>query len=120
MSYRRYIIINNTSDDINGYIYPIIIIDPHSTGTVTLQNNSDISSNNILTINVLESDVITIDCRLCTFSSLSGVISLSDLGFQDVGNVYIPKFKYGENNITLSGDADFTFKWREPRKVGIA
>lgn len=117
----RNIIINNTSDDVYNYIYPIIEIEPHSSGTITIMNNSDESSNgNSISINVLEGDTITIDCRLCSFTSLSGAISLVDLGFTDVGNIYIPKLIYGTNNIFLSGDADFTFKWREPRKVGIA
>ena len=120
-SLNRNIVINNTSDDTYNYIYPIIVIEPHSDGIVKIKNNSDKSSNgNSISINVLKEDTITIDCRLCSFMSLSGVMSLSDLGFKDTGNVYIPKLIYGRNNISLSGDADFTFKWREPRKVGIA
>lgn len=117
----RNIVIINESDDIQSYVYPVIIIEPHNDGIVTITNNSDNSLNgNSLSINVLAEDTITLDCKLCSFTSLSGVMSLSDLGFSDIGNVYIPKFKYGENNISVSGDADFIFKWREPRKVGIA
>lgn len=117
----RNVVVVNTSDDTRSYIYPVITIEPHADGSVTITNNSDNSSNgNSLTIEVKEKDTVTIDCRLCTFMSLSGVMSLSNLGFEDVGNVYIPKFKYGENNIMFSGDADLKIEWREPRKVGIA
>lgn len=116
----RTIVLTNDSDDTQLYVYPTITIVPHVTGIVTITNNSDNLENKTLSINVLEEDAVYINCRLCTFKTLSGVLSLEDLGIQDVGNIYIPRLIYGDNNISLSGNADFTFTWREPRKVGVA
>jgi len=105
---------DNTSDDHNDYIYPkfkVYINQALSNkGTVTIKNATD--SNNEMTINLIDSPYIVIDCNKKTITNSNGVlVSLSDAGLDvtslfdyneistDIYNLYWPRLKYGLNNL---------------------
>jgi len=43
---------------------------------------------------------------------------MEDVGIGDLTYIYWPRLYYGNNSITIIGDTDISFSWREPRKVG--
>lgn len=105
----------SNSDEINGYIYPKITINPTSTGEIQLKNTDE---NAVIIINAKKSLPITINCELQQFYDDIGLMSFEDLGITDISDIYIPRLKYGDNNFTVIGNCSIKFEWREPRKVG--
>ena len=107
--------IENNSDEVNDYVYPIITITPNETGEIQLKNSDD---NAALTINSKKKLAITINCELQQFYDEIGLLSFEDLSITDISSIYIPRLKYGTNNFTVIGNCSIKFEWREPRKVG--
>lgn len=62
---------------------------------------------------------IYIDCAKLTINDeLGRMITYDKLGIGDVDFMHWPRLFYGNNSIQLYGNADFTFKYMESRKVG--
>ena len=59
-----------------------------------------------------------IDCRRAMITGPNGLIHFTDLGISDVGDMYWLRLYNGNNRITISGEAEITISFREPRKVG--
>lgn len=113
---REYSITNN-SDCWEDYVYPLIKISPKSHGTISIKNTTD--NNKTMKINALKNDVFYIDCEhLKIYDTAKTIVSLEDLGVEDVDNIYWPRLIYGENIFEFTGDATFEISYREPRKVG--
>lgn len=109
--------ISNNSDCQEDYIYPVIKISPKSHGTITIKNTSD--NNGTMKINALKNDDFYIDCqKLKIYDITKSIVSLEDLGVEDVDDIYWPRLAYGENIFEFTGDAVFEISYREPRKVG--
>lgn len=108
-------IINN-SDELEDYIYPIMKIIPQSTGEIIIENITDGRS---MTIDVLASDIIYMDCqKLTIYDETKNLITFDDLGITDVDDIYWFRLCSGKNNIKITGNVDVEIKYREPRKVG--
>lgn len=106
----------NTSDEKEINIYPVVTINPTSTGKVKIENRTQGKS---VTIDCLRDNIVTIDndkLRIC--DSTGKLIKLHDLGLDDVGSLYWFSLSYGINDIYITGDAEITISYREPRKVG--
>ena len=62
---------------------------------------------------------IDIDCkRLSIMDSIGRMITYDKLGISDVDNMYWLRLINGDNNLILSGNAEFIISHRESRKVG--
>lgn len=110
--------LTNNSDCLEDYVYPIIKVSPKSHGTITIKNTSD--NNGTMKINALKNDDFYIDCqKLKIYDITNSIVSLEDLGIEDIGDIYWPRLIYGENVFEFTGDASFEISYREPRKVGV-
>lgn len=110
--------INNNSDDRDSYVYPLIIITPNKDCDISITNITDDSGT--LLITAQKDKTIYIDCQnLKIYDDSNNLIPFSDIGINDIENIYWPRLLYGENEFNFTGDADFTIEYREPRKVGV-
>jgi hypothetical protein len=109
------ITIDNTSDELEGYVFPILNITPNETGTIKIRNNTEKKE---MQINVEEKNQITIDCERCLISNQSNNINFEDLGWSNYGEIYLFRLVSGENEIKITGNCSVTIKCRYPRKVG--
>lgn len=111
------IVINNTSDEIEKPVYPLIKISPNQSGDVRIEN---LTERKFITIKVKSQNVIYLDCENTTAYDELGLLKLSDLGFtiNELENFYWFRLLYDENKIKTIGDATVTFMCRYPRKVG--
>lgn len=106
----------NTSDEQEINIFPVVVINPTATGKVTIENRTQGKS---VTIDCLRDNIVTIDNDKLRISDSTGkLIKLHDLGLDDVGSLYWFSLSYGINDIYITGDAEITISYREPRKVG--
>ena len=113
------LVIENSSDEQNTYVYPIINIyidnSKSEKGTITIKNTSD--NNNSLKLSIIDDTVMTIDCEKNIISNSSNeIISISDLGLDldssfdysgvatYICNIYWPRLVYGSNTIEVSMD----------------
>lgn len=109
-------IIENKSDELEDYIYPVLKINPLATGKITLENITD---NRSMTINALASDIIYMDCqRLTLYDETKKLITFDSLGIKDVDDIYWFRLCSGSNQIKITGDCDVEIRYRELRKVG--
>lgn len=102
----------NDTDDLNNYVLPIVSISTNE--DITLTNISDNSWETTLS-NISEGEIITMDSNkeLLSSSIESHIHLLNDFNLHWVRLV-------PEKNIFVSDkDANITFKYRVPRKVGI-
>ena len=108
------------TDELEEYIYPVIsITQPNETAPMTLTNITD--NNNSFTINTLDRLKIIMDCQHCILKdgSTNGIINFSDLGWNDVGNIYWLRLLPGNNEIQITGTADINISYDSPyKKVG--
>lgn len=113
-----------------------VVIKPTQTGQVTISNETQGQSliiqclrDNIIYLNsqklkakcILTDDINFDDSTLLSdekLDKLGSLISLEDLGLKDIGDLYWLTLSYGENTISLTGCADISIIYREPRKVG--
>ena len=99
----------NCETDSNEYIYPVLkIVEPVERASIKIQNITD--NNNSITVNALKDLPITIDCQNCIVKDFTtdGLISFSDLGWSDIGNIYWLRLLPGVNQIKITGNADIT------------
>lgn len=99
-----------------GLLFPVITVETQSESPVevTIQNTADLES---LTL-TLTNPVTTIDCQRSMIYAGNTFLSFEDLGLTDVAHIYWPRLYNGKNTLTFTGDAKFTVRFREPRKVG--
>lgn len=104
--------IYNDSDDLSGFLYPLILISPSSSGTITITNKIN---NQITEIqNIQANEEITIDSQKEIISSnLNHELLLDDF------NLCWPGLMPGKNEYVCSTNANIIVKYRSPRKVGI-
>jgi len=109
--------IDNTSDELEMPLYPIIRINPASTGTVKIGN---MTIGKEMAIKVKKDNTVTIDCQNLTVKDTAGVLRFSDLGWSldDLESIWFPELIYGKNTMIVTGDATFTITCQYPRKVG--
>ena len=109
--------INNTSDELEGSIYPQLIVHPMDNKSVTISN---LTQNKSFTFTPLgANDTIYIDCQNMTIKDKLGtLIPLYDLSVIDPVDVYWFELVSGENKILMVGNATIEIVWREYRKVG--
>ena len=130
----------NYSDEREDYVYPVIVIVPkgsnntdiseteqnQGTGSVApdesqsirITNESD-GNRSIQLNNLNPEDTLTMDCRKLTVTNISGnLLSFEDMGVDAVDYIYFPRLLYGENRISISGNAEVLFTYRYPVKVG--
>lgn len=111
------ITIDNTSDEYNDSVYPLITIQPTATGDVTIKN---VTMNRLMKINCKNTNTVTIDCRNLIIKDLAGIIKYSDLGWStsNISDVWFPELQHGENVFQITGNATVKFKCQFPMKVG--
>lgn len=111
------IVIDNTSDEWENCIYPLLEITPLETGTITISNETD---NNSLKIKVKEANNLTIDCANLIITDKAGIVMLSDLGLtvDDLDSLYWFRLIHGKNTISITGQASVDISCRFLRKVG--
>lgn len=109
------------SDELEEYIYPLLYIEPDNisgsgTRNFILLNKSD--QNNQLQINVSDNHSFYIDSKKMKIYDSIGLMTIDDLGIEDVGSFYLPRLVNGVNHLEISGQCKVTIFWEEPRKVG--
>ena len=122
-SYISEIILFNTSDCKNEYVYPLVKIFPTKPGKIKLSNQSD-SGINELVLDIDEEHLFPfyMDCEnLILYKKDETDISFDEIGINGdtINNLYWLRLCWGINKIQLNGDAIVEITWREPRKVGI-
>lgn len=101
--------VNCESDELNEYIYPILTVYERSeTTTVRIKNVTD--NENEMAIKSYDRLKMIFDCQHCipTDETSSGIISYSDLGWNDVGNIYWLRLIPGNNEIQVDVDGNST------------
>lgn len=108
--------VENRSDELEDYLYPVIEIIPGSAGRVTITNKTD--GGRSITLSLNQNLAVTMDCQKLMIHDHVGLIDFADLGFGDEDTVYWPRLAHGSNEIEVLGDCTITFRFREPRKSG--
>lgn len=109
--------IYNTSDEQERYVYPVIEVNPIEHGSIIIESVTD---NRTLSFSGLKNNKIIIDSEKRKFHDSTGtLLTFEDIGIKDVDQIYLPKLLYGENIWKITGNADITITYREPRKVGV-
>lgn len=112
------ITINNTSDELEHFLYPVFTINPTEHGEITITNVTD--DNRSMTFSVLRNNIITIDSQNRKFvDDIGTLITFEDIGITDVDQIKFPRFLHGENVFQITGAAEITISYQEPRKVGV-
>ena len=100
------------SDEKEEYTYPVVNILAESANTVKIKSVTD--NNNTMTVQALTGLNIRIDCEKCILSddTTHGVIDFSDIGWDDIGNIYWLRLLPGENTINITGSATVTISYK--------
>lgn len=106
----------------NSPVYPIITIIPNIDADldeghrvpITIVNDVDGKELN-LRLHKLRT---IIDSQKAMVYGTNGMFTFDDIGIEDVGDIYWPKLYNGNNDISITGQADITIQFKEPRKVG--
>ena len=114
-------LLNCESNELEKYIYPNLIIKKkEETGTISIQNVND--NKNEMTIRAYKELPMYFDCLHCIpkDETTNQVISYSDLGWTDVGDIYWFRLLPGLNEIIVSGgNVDIQISFDVPyKKVG--
>ena len=130
----------NYSDEREDYVYPIITIIPKSSynpdigeigqnqetedvapdesQSIRITNKSD-GNRSIQLNNLNPQDVLIMDCGKLTITNNDGnLLTFEDMNVGAIDYIYFPRLLYGENIIEISGNAEITFTYRYPVKVG--
>ena len=86
---------------------------------IRITNKSD-GNRSIQLNNINAGNTLVMDCRKLTVTNVdnSSLVTFEDMGVDVVDYIYFPRLKYGENIIEITGDAQVTFTYRYPVKVG--
>lgn len=113
------------TDDLNDFIYPTIIFEQTIGTSQSAQNFTfrilNKNENKAMNLIALDGLPIKIDCQkyMVTDATTSGVIRFSDLGWNDVGNIYWLRLRPGKNTLQVSGHGKLTIKYSSVyKKVG--
>lgn len=112
------ITVNNPSDE-EEYIYPTITLlqSSNQVQNITIKNISD--DNNSMNIKIRKNLKTIIDCRHCIVKDPSGLTTYSDLGWEDVGNIYWLRLVSGTNQLQIKGTTSITIEFEYPcKKLG--
>lgn len=116
------------SDELNEYVYPVITINPNSTGNYSIKNSTTFEVINLSFFK--RYTAVVIDCKNKIITADGEVLNLSDVGFTideivDVNNmnsgiskILWIKLSPGDNKLEFSGNGIFTVKCKVPMKVG--
>lgn len=117
-----------TTDDTQDYVYPKITFKALNDGEEPILhdvsfefiNKSD--SNKSFKMVTQIDKTIVMDCKSCRVTDNAGnLFSYDDLGWQDVGNIYWPRFINGYNDIAVNVDDGVTLEIRisymSPKKI---
>ena len=135
-----YFEIENCTDELNDFVYPLITISGNGGEKVSIENVSEISSDLLnhkveitLPTNIDYSNALYIDSKNHKFYYTNNIskkkipVTLSELGFStesltnmDNGSLglYWPRLVPGNNKFIITGDCNVTMTFRCPRKVG--
>lgn len=113
--------INVNSSERYREIYPVIKVKNTSYGTpqtITITALTDQSRQLQMRSRAM---ITTIDCEKCIIydETTSGIINFEQLGLDNVSYIYWPRLYNGNNRFKVDGNAEITFQFREPRKVGV-
>lgn len=90
-------------------------------GYYTEDNTYYIAENAYMYFNILEGLPVNIDCqKVKIYDDIGRMILYSTMGIDDVDEFYWLRLKHGANDLLFfsKGEADVTFTYSEPRKVG--
>lgn len=108
----------NDTDELEEYVYPVIKIKSYNnsyTSSFTLRCITD--NNNRVSITTNRKDMITIDCQHCmVYHQTSDTLSFTELGWQDVDNIYLPRLFPGENQFHIDGTVYVDMSFYTPYK----
>lgn len=107
------------SDETEEWVYPKLTISKVNNDhdvSFTLTNETDPGSTNTMSIETARKDTFYIDCQNCIISEQSGLVNFSDLGWNDVGNIYWLRLKPGDNTITVNGVVNLIIEYDSPVK----
>lgn len=110
------------NDDRRQFIYPMIKIKGvgeigSGNGThIVIKNETD--GGRELKIDSNRLAEITIDSGKSKIMDRAKLLSFEELGIGDIDYIYWPRLYNGRNKLIITGDAEITFSYREPRKVG--
>lgn len=111
--------LNCESDELEEWVYPKLTVMnevyEHDNSFV-LTNTTDHGSTNTMTITTARKDDFYIDCQNCIIGEQSGLVNFSDLGWNDVGNIYWLRLKPGNNTIVVDGVVEFKIEYDSPVK----
>lgn len=113
--------IDNTSDDWESAVYPLINIHPTENGNITITNITENKSFSFLAERNLD---IMIDCRRLMVTKMVtdtiDIVSFRELGWttDTLDTLYWPRLIHGENQIQITGNCTIKISCRFPRKVG--
>jgi len=116
------------NSDREAVIYPVIkIVASHpegstDTGKIEVGIKNETDNGRELKVKLNAGVMNVIDCNKAKiYTENEGVEKLlrfNDLGLKSYSYIYWPRLFNGENKITVTGTADVTMIYREPRKVG--
>ena len=111
------IILYDESDELEEWVYPVVTISPNGdNASCSMTFISD--DNHQMTINTEINDTLTFDCKRCTVSRGNGrKVYYSQIGWADIENIYWPRLRPGENQISVTGNVNLNFKYEAPVKI---
>ena len=107
------------SDELEEWVYPkltVMNVAYEHDNSFILTNATDHGNTNTMTITTARKDDFYIDCQNCIIAEQSGLINFSDLGWNDVGNIYWLRLKPGDNMIVVDGVVKFRIEYDSPVK----
>lgn len=119
VSSNQTITINNPSDELEEYTYPVITLLQSSDATqnITIKNITD--NNRSMSFKVNRNSTTVIDCKHCIPKTQTGIMTYEDLGWEDVGNIYWLRLLPGDNQLQISGTSSITIEFEYPcKKIG--
>ena len=118
-------VVDVKSDELEEYVFPMLTFiaskDSAEKISISIKNKSD--ENRIMTLDLRNNLPIYIDCKngIVTDGTTSGIIGFDDLGWSDVGQIYLLRFVPGNNELEItiedSASASIHIDYISPRKL---